>query len=173
MEALESRECFDSDVMFSVSLPQSDKDVVYNIDLRSLRADGDNLSACDYLIDWTLDTNSGEVKGFSAYYDGHHYRYRDNRLQEYHVEWDSIPFSPAGGRGAVHRLAQFADLLPAGIAEQLRTIERDSCYSYTIVDGQSVDGVPALKLETVMTVGGVTAVERDYFFDAESLMPLR
>lgn len=173
VEALESRECFDSDVMFSVSLPQSDKDVVYNIDLRSLRAEGDKLSTCDYLIDWTLDTPSGAVKGFSAYYDGHHYRYRDNRLQEYHVEWDSIPFSQAGGRGAVHRLAQFADLLPAGIAEQLRAMERDSCYRYTITAGQSVDGIPALKLETVMTVDGVTAVERDYFFDAGSLMPLR
>ena len=174
MTALENRECFESEASFSVSLPQSDNDVTYNIAMKSIKVDGDPLSPCDYLIDWSLDTPSGTVSGFSAYYDGHHYRYRDNRLQEYHVEWDSIPFLHNGNNEGVHRLAQFVDLLPSEIARQLRAMHDDSRYTLTIADGNnSVDGIQALKLESVMTVDGVVAMERDYFFDAKSLMPLR
>lgn len=173
VEALENKECYGASAAFGVSLPQSDKDVVYELRLRSQKAEGDRLSDCDYVIDWSLDTPSGPVSGFSAYYDGHHYRYRDNRLQEYHMDWDSIPFTGMGADRGVHRLAQFVDLLPSDIASQLKRMETDSCYTYRLTEPCTLDGVPAVKLETEMKAGGVTAVERDYYFDARTLMPLR
>lgn len=85
---LESTGCYESQARFSVTLPQSENDVVYTISLASAPAPADPLAPCDYLTDWSLETPTGTVNGFSAYFNGHHYRYHNERLQEYHMEWD-------------------------------------------------------------------------------------
>ena len=98
--ALEKTGCYEANASFNVSLPQSDKDVVYEVSLASAPAPAATLSPCSYLTEWGLETPSGTVKGFSAYFDGHHYRYRNERLQEYHMDWDSIPFMSRGNHGS-------------------------------------------------------------------------
>lgn len=145
---LETLTPFSADVTYDVSLPMLDDDVVYSIKVASERADGDSLSGTDYLIRWRLPAREGgEVsEGFLAYFDGHHYRYRDNRLQEYHFDWDSIPFLTAGG--GVQRNGQFVELLPQSIAGELRSMIDSDDYAVgyepvAVRDGRAVSVVTA------------------------------
>ncbi len=115
---LERMSPFSAEVEYEVTLPMADDDVVYSLELASDTVNSDPLLSMDYLIRWSLERENGASNGFSAYFDGHHYRYRNNRLQEYHYEWDSIPFNTA--TGGVQRNAQFVELLPQSIASELR-----------------------------------------------------
>ncbi len=127
IDRLAGVEKFSADVVYTVSLPSVDDDVVYDVELASVSVPGDTLLPVDYLIKWKLPRKETTSTGFLAYFDGHHYRYRDNRLQEYHYDWDSIPFLTGGG---VHRQGQFVDLLPQSIAAELgRMIDSDE---YTV-----------------------------------------
>lgn len=170
---LKNLECFSADARFSVSLPQSDTDVVYELAMAGSATPADSYSPCSYLVDWNLHTPSGEVTGFSAYFDGNHYRYRDNRLQEYHLAWDSIPFMPRGNSLGVQASAQFADLFPQYIAGEIERMQADDRYTLKLVTGKTFNGVKAISLESVMEVNGVTVLEKDFIFDASSLLPLR
>lgn len=171
--ALEKTGCYECNARFSVSLPQSDKDVVYEIHLASAPAEGDPRSPADYVTEWNMDTPSGPVSGFSAYFDGHHYRYRNERLQEYHLEWDSIPFMPRGNSAGVQATAQFSDLYPAYIARELKKMESDPRYTLTLKPGIRFDGREAVEVEAVMRVNDVTAMEKGFVFDARTFLPLR
>lgn len=173
VSALEKAGCYEAKASFNVSLPQSEKDVVYNIRLSAAPSPGDRLSPCSYLTQWDMETPSGPVSGFSAYFSGHHYRYRNERLQEYHTEWDSIPFMPRGNSDGVQASAQFTDLYPAYIAGELKKIEADPNYSVSVTPGVKFDGKDAVRVTAVMKVDGVTAMEKRFLFDATSGLPLR
>ncbi len=169
--------CYAATVDFTVGMPQLSDDVVYTISLRQGEATGDSLMPCTYLIDWSLSGPQGESEGFSAYFNGNHYRFAGERLQEYHLDWDSVPFMPrrlGGMRGdGVQRTAQFVTLLPAVMADELRRMSEDPAYTITcrpdtLVGGQKVDAII-----TVMTAGGVTSSEGEYLFDKTTGMPLR
>lgn len=171
--SLEKSGCYEANASFNVSLPQSDNDVVYNVSLSSAPSPSDPLSPCSYLTEWTMDTPSGVVKGFSAYYDGHHYRYRNERLQEYHTEWDSIPFMPRGNSEGVQASAQFTDLYPSYIARELSRMNSDGRYTITVKPDAIFDGKKAIQVMAVMKVNDVTAMEKRFIFDASTLLPLR
>ncbi len=171
--ALEKTGCYEANASFNVSLPQSDKDVVYEVSLASAPASGDKLSPCSYLTEWGLETPSGTVKGFSAYFDGHHYRYRNERLQEYHMEWDSIPFMSRGNSVGVQGNAQFTDLYPCYIAKELAGMESDDRYMLDIKPDVTFDGKKAVEITAVMKVNDVTAMEKRFIFDASTMMPMR
>lgn len=115
------------DASYEVLLPAADDPIVYTVRIDAEPAAGDPLHHTDYLIDWTLHAPGGASHGFAAYRGGHHYRYRDNRIQEYHYEWDSIPFITA--HGGVQGNAQFADLTPRALAAQLRAMCADSTWT--------------------------------------------
>lgn len=169
--SLRATDCYEADVRFCVTLPQSDDDVIYDVRLAS--ASGDALSPCRYLTDWSFNSPSGKTSGFSAYFDGHHYRFRNERLQEYHLEWDSVPFMKRGGADGVQATAQFTDLYPAFIAEELQRMCDDSRYRVTVKQGLTFDGRDAIGVESVFMPGGVIASEKSFIFDARSSMPLR
>lgn len=171
--ALKGMKCFVGKAKFSVTLPQNDTDVVYDLDFESSAVASDPYSPCDYLIDWTLDAPSGEVHGFAAYYDGNHYRYRDNRLQEYHVAWDSIPFRTSKGIAGVQAAAQFADLLPHYIGLELEMMASDSLYRLTVDSDRLYNGEKAVSVNAVMTVNGVIVQEKLFIFDSATMRPLR
>ncbi len=171
--ALKGMECFVGKAKFSVTLPQNDTDVIYELDLESSAVASDPYSPCDYLIDWTLDAPSGEVHGFVAYYDGNHYRYRDNRLQEYHVTWDSIPFRTSNGIAGVQAAAQFADLLPHYIGVELEKMASDSLYKLNVDSNRLYNGEKAVSVNAVMTVNGVIVQEKVFIFDSDTMRPLR
>lgn len=156
---------------YSVTLPSAADDIVYTISLQSHAAPSDTLNSCNYLIEWSLPTPSGLSEGFSAYFDGNHYRYHDGRIQEYHYGWDSIPFIT--GRGGVQRNAQFVELLPQNIALQLRNIADSGIFTYkfsrdTIFNGRKSDVLTATE-----TRDGYTARELLFVFDSDTAEPLK
>lgn len=169
--------CYVDTVAFTVSMPQLSDDVVYEVALTQDTRQADKLAPCSYLIDWTLDGPQEPVKGFSAYFDGHHYRFAGERLQEYHMEWDSVPFMPRklGGINAdgVQRNVQFANLLPAMLADNLKAMVVDSAYSVRFVPDTIVGARKVAAIKMVMTTGGITAIEGEYLIDPATAMPLR
>lgn len=173
ISSLRDLECFEAKALFRVSLPQSDDDVVYDIDL-SAAADSslNRLSPCSYLTEWRLATPSGIVDGFSAYFDGHHYRYRNERLQEYHLAWDSIPFMPPDGSPGVQSSAQFTDLYPGFIADALAEMQSDPRFTLSIDNLRNIGGHLTVELRAVMKIDDITAMERRFVFDRSTLLPL-
>ncbi|MDO4320837.1 MAG: hypothetical protein Q4C34_09720, partial [Bacteroidales bacterium] len=161
--------CYRADARFEVLQPNSDVPVVYDLRLTSMPAGGDTLSVCDYLIDWTLHTPAGTTSaGFSAYASGNHYRYRDGRLQEYHVADNAAPFAPGGcvDKG-VQALAQFVEYLPQAMGRRLIAMASDTTFVMT-VDRRS-DRVTVSGIERVR---GYDCREFSYRFDSATGLPV-
>lgn len=163
-------------------MPQMLDDVIYRLSLAAIPAPADTLAPCSYLIDWRLDTESGHPSsGFAAYDAGHHYRYSSGRrMQEYHFDWDSIPFLPrlAGSSRAVavQTSARFSELLPQFIGTQLRAMAADPSYSLILHPDTTVAGVPGrVVIDMRRSVEGQEgyAQEGEYVFDKATMMPVR
>ncbi len=173
-DRLAATECVNATIRYSVTLPQNDDDIIYTINATAYTPPvADRLSPCDYVIRWSLPTPSGVSEGFSAYFDGHHYRFRDQRLQEYHLTWDSIPFLLGGGKDGIQTRAQFTELLPAFMARELKATLADSTYIYSKPQNISYNGRDAVRLKMERVISGMTAMERTYIFDATTMLPLR
>lgn len=164
-----------ADASFEVLLPQAEDPVVYDIVLNSITAPGDSLSTCDYIISWKTQSPSGIMSGFSAYYDGNHYRYRNNRLQEYHASASLLPFMPQGpgsqNRG-VHSTAQFVDLLPQSLGARIKEITVDSSYIYSFHPDTIISGQKAIVIDGAKRGNGYDVALFSYVFDKETLLPL-
>ena len=171
--SLRNLPCYEAEATFSVTLPQTDTDVAYTLRLSSMAVPADTLAPAAYLIDWSLPTPTGVSEGFTAYFDGNLYRYRDSRLQEYHTEWDSIPFRLTAPGGGVQRSAQFTALLPQFIGAEIEAMSADPRYTLTLDPAKRFDGREVIELSAIMTVGGETVQERRYLFDPDTKLPLR
>ncbi|MCM1519052.1 MAG: hypothetical protein NC117_10460 [Pseudoflavonifractor sp.] len=175
-ERLATDDCYRANVRYTVMMVMSRDDISYDLTLYSLATASDPLSPCDYLIDWSLPTPSGLSTGFSAYFDGHAYSYRNERLREYHYTWDSIPFMPKGTPPrvvpGVQRTAQFTSLLPQYIAEELTKAVSDSAYSVTFTPDTVIDGSRRIAVTTRRTAGTTTGSESLYIFDRETMLPV-
>lgn len=154
---------------YGVLLPSADEEVVYEINLQSSPSD-DGLSPCNYFISWSVDTPSGKSEGFNTYWNGNHFRYSDERLQEYHYDNDSTSFLETGG--SVQRQARFANLLPAFLSEEIQKITTDSAFTYKFMPDTRYSGTPAVRIDAVETMRGYTVREMSYIFDAVSSKPL-
>lgn len=180
IKALETAGNYRAKATYEVVMPAFSKPIVYDIELSSsTTGDSDTLAPCDYLIDWEVPTVSGGSKGFSAYSAGSHYRYRDNRLQEYHRDWDSIPFGLGMARGpqsirkGVQNNAQFTDILPQYIADQLKSIKSDSTYSYRFTPDSIINGTHLSVINALQRYKGYDSKEVTYFLEPESRLPVR
>lgn len=172
--ALEKAGCYEAKARFSVTMPQLNDDVVYDLTLSQQPSPADTLLPCSYLIDWAMTSREPAVKGFSAYFAGNHYRYSGERLQEYHMTADPFPFTTRNRDGrmtGVHRSAQFANLLPATIAEELREMDSNPTYSISLHPDTVIAGEHCIGLEATMRINGVTAMEATYSFDRSTMMP--
>lgn len=168
---LRATDCFQATADYAVELPQAIDDVVYTVKLSARANGGDPLSPADYLIDWFVPVESGTSSGFSAYFNGHHYRYRDERLLEYHVAADSLPFlaqhrGPASIPG-VQRSAQFVTLLPHFIADELEAAAANPDYKITV-------GAAAgrITVSAELITEGYLCSEFRYTFDSATGRPL-
>lgn len=177
---LQSLPAYHADARFTVSMPQLADDITYSISLTEQpTATTDPLACNAYLIEWQADSPSGNgpaPKGFSAYSDGHHFRFGGERLQEYHLQYDSIPFRPAiiGSRSeGVHRTPQFFALLPQAIAGELSRISADSSYNAVFRPDTLISGRRVAAVDAVMTRQGAVAMEAEYVFDPQTALPLR
>lgn len=173
-DQLRGADAYSAAADFEVLLPSAADPIIYDIQLDSRRAPADTLAPCDYLIRWSMATEDGTATGFGAYFDGHHYRYRGDRVQEYHTDWDFTPFAPNGRKDdGVQRTAQFADLLPAFLAEKLEKMAADSTYRYTFTADTVYDGRKVSVIDGVQTIRGFDGLEYTYVFDRATGMPLR
>lgn len=162
-----------------VSMPQLPDDITYRIDLTQRSSLlPDTLAPTDYLIEWSTVRGGQTMRGFSAYYSGHHFRYAGGeKIQEYHVDADATPFNPRhepGARGGVQRNARFVDILPAFVAERLASDARSgrcrmAVHADTVVDGRHVLVIDAVSL----LPGGATGRESEYVIDRATALPLR
>lgn len=175
IDSLAAGGCFRASVDYTVGLPQAQDDVRYSVRLESgpAAAAPDTLSPIDYIISWQLHAPSGAVtEGFSAYTSGHHYRFRGDRLQEYHTGWDAAPFAERRQNGrtfpGVQRTAQFASLLPGFMALELRDMAADTLYTLSLLPAPA----GRIKLRTLMTVQGMDCMESVYTFATSPLRPL-
>lgn len=147
---------FHSTADFEVWLPSSAEPVVYKVELQADCAAPDSLAPADYLIRWQADAGR---EGFSAYFSGNHFRYRNDKLLEYHAERDQssfVPDGPGSEKRGVQQTAQFADLLPQFIAGVLDEMMTDSSYRFTfhpdtIVSGRQMQVVDGVKLSPAGT----------------------
>lgn len=155
-------------VTYSVLLPQAEDPVAYDITMWSTAADTDTLAPCRYLIEWTAERTGGT--GFAAYLDGSHYRYRDGRLQEYHMSWDSIPF--IAGNGGVQCNAQFADVLPQFLGRELGRLIDNPDFEHTFAPDTIYNGRHVAIIDGRMMYHGYVSKEATYIFDPATLMPL-
>ncbi|MDE5941288.1 MAG: hypothetical protein K2H14_04175 [Muribaculaceae bacterium] len=169
-DALEQLTPFTADVRFEVAMPMATDDVVYNLRLSSVSEPADTLAYMRYLINWQLPREETVAEGFLAYFDGHHYRYRDNRLQEYHFLWDSVPFLT--GRGGVQRNGQFVDLLPRSIASELRAMLTDSTFAVTFIPDTTVNGQHVALVTATQNAGGFTGRNYRLAVDPATGLPL-
>ncbi len=167
---LENLTDFVGEIDYEVLLPAAEDPITYKVSLKSAVNPSDTLSLCDYLIDWSLPTPSGISSGFSAYFSGSHYRYRDNRLQEYHMQWDSIPFIV--GNGGVQRNAQFVDMLPQYLARDIRKIMTDTSYNYRLTPDTLYNGQRVATLKARLNYKGYVSKEILYVFDRSTGLPL-
>ncbi len=166
---------FNSAATYEVLLPTSEFPVVYNINLASTAASpSDSLAAADYLIEWSLEKDGNKSEGFSAYFPGNHYRYRDQRLQEYHADWDATPFLPGNdvSRG-VQNQAQFCDLLPQYIGLTFQSMLSDTTYKYTVHPDTIISRRHVMAVDGVRSFQGIEALEFLYILDKDNLRPIR
>lgn len=144
-------------VTYAVTLPQAEDDIIYNVTLQQ------PASTDSYLINWTVETPSGPQSGFSAWFDGHFYNFRNRRLQESHGQWD--PTQPSSPR-APHNTVQFASLLPSRLAEELRAMTPEN---FIVTIRESPDEV---RIDAIRHRAGVPDAELSWRFDASTLQPL-
>lgn len=179
INALDSADSYHAQATYEVVMPSFKDPIVYEIEIASAKADSDVLAPCSYLIDWKVATATGESNGFSAYHSGNHYRYRDNRLQEYHTGWDSIPFGLGRQRSemsierGVQNNAQFSETVPQFLAQQLRKIKADTTYRYKVIPDSLVNRRHLTVVKARQRYRGYDSKELTYFFDHPSLMPHR
>lgn len=163
---MNSTKCYKANADYQLLLPNFSDPVNYAITLQS-DASADSLAPCNYIIDWTLDTPVSHSEGFSAYFDGTHFRYRDRKMQEYHLKEDRSVFGPLGDRRkGVQYQAQFTDLLPAFIAEHFLQMESDSTFQYTVTQSD------VIKIKGSQSIMGYTSVEFEYILNSADCMPV-
>lgn len=153
-----------------LSVPMSPNDVHYNLQMASALAPADTLSAVDYLIAWTHPTPSGTTHGFTSYFDGNLYRYREgSRLAEYHAGSNLSPFVSSA---PVQKTAQFHELLPQDIGQQITDMLADSTYTLKFYPDTLFRGNPSTVLKAVREIKGSTAAEMTFVFDRSTLLPV-
>lgn len=172
-EHLHDAGCYNSSCTYRVYLPTHSEPVEYTVNLHSAdTAPGDTLAPCNYMIEWSLPTASGVAEGFSAYFSGTHFRFRDKRLQEYHSEWDMTPFAPRGfASGGVQYQNQFADLLPQFLGDKLDAMIADEAWQYKFHPDTVVAGQPAVVVDGCQRTMGYTSIIFSMVFDRETLLP--
>lgn len=160
INALRADSCFNARARLEVSLPQSADDVIYTLQLKERNTGGsDKLASSDYLITWKYENAPGGTsEGFTAYFSGNHYRFNADRLQEYHMTWDSIPFT--SGNSPVQKSAQFVWLLPTSIAEKLELSSHTPGYTSTV----SVRNDSTLTVVSRLIIDGLESHSDTYRF---------
>lgn len=122
--------CYNATAEYSIWMPQRDDAVKYTIKLSQRPPAGNSaLMPCDYIIEWEYRGGETPTIGFSAYTDGHHYRFNGHgKINEYDVKTDSASFHAKRPYASVQRAAQFVSLLPAAAALEISDLISDTAW---------------------------------------------
>lgn len=165
--------CYTDSCTYEVLLPSLQDPVTYSVQLQST-AQPDSLAPCRYIIRWNLAAPSGAVHGFSAYFNGDHYRFSNRKLQEYHASAGDASFAPSGRvADGVQRRAQFTELLPQFLGEKFMEMASDTTYRVRILPDATLNGHAAMRISGVRRIAGCDALEFTYWLDPGTLLPLR
>lgn len=163
----------------AVTMPQLPDDVEYLLNISQTPAPADTFCPVAYLVDWRITRRPGMEepgmadKGFNAYFDGNYYSLMAERLRENHAA-DNPQVFMRPRRGGVAVTSQFADLVPALMAQRLEEMAADPRYTVTATADTVIDGEPAVAILTRFDNGGATASEGEYiFYPGERLAPRR
>lgn len=158
---------------FEIYLPSSDQPVTYNIRIASSANEEDSLASADYLIEWSSSNNGETANGFSAYFPGHLYRFRDQRLQEYIYEDDPVVFAPGGDiNNGIQNQTQFCDLLPQYVGKAFKAMMSDTTYKYNVYPDTIISGQRVVAVNGVRSFQGIEALRFLYIFDRD-LFPVK
>lgn len=176
IQALESINNYQAEAQTNVSMPQMSDDVVYMLGLMQQKCNDDALLTMPYIIDWHLRSSRAPKHGFSAYFNGNHFRFSGARIQEFHLPADSLAFTLSGfgtkSKG-VHRSVQFFNLLPQSIALNLRALAQDSLSRIRVVADTIVGGNHYIGVTAKTVVNGSVGSVSEYLFNPLTKMPER
>ena len=148
-----------------VTLPITQQDVRYRVNVFSVSNPQDSLLSVKYLVEIV---DSIDVKSFDAYFNGNFFSFSGNKMREYHWHQDSLPFVDRVVKTrsvpGVHKSGMVSVLIPAVMKSQLETISKDrrnkiQVVSDTILNGNHVSmmkveeflqGAPARYMELVV-----------------------
>lgn len=175
ISSLERMTDFQADVDLRISMTQMPEDVVYSLKLYSQGSTADSLTPCNYLIDWNFPSHNESRGGWSAYFDGNFYRMSGSRLMEYHMADDITPFVPASvglTTPGIHRRAQFVELLPAFVADDIRRMLADTTVRLGFTADTLYRGEHVAMLQASTHTYGERTSRTLMTFDCESYRPL-
>lgn len=165
-----SKNNYDCELSYTVSLPMKDDDIKYSAKIWSIEMPNDTLAGCNYLIEYKhqMDTMSS----FTSYFDRNYYKFENEKLQEYHWDWDSIPFKGTGKIMGIQKTGLFAPFMPTEIMHKMSVLEKDpnnklKLYSDTLINGIKVN---AVKLKEI--IKGNVAKDIFYYADVATGRPL-
>lgn len=118
---------YTGEAKYEVWTINSDSPIVYDVSLVQQAAPADSLMPCKYLIVSSGAQKDCSDQSFSAYFDGNFYRFRNDKLVEWHFESNPAPFL-----SGVPKAEMFTSLLPAFIRETFDMMPVDSTYIYNV-----------------------------------------
>lgn len=173
---LDQIEHYQGKALFRVTLPMTDEEVEYQLDLKCMKNPTDTLYGYSYFIDLSSETNPS-VNGNFIYYDsGNYYNFSNQRLREYHAEENILPFidnsNGINKLPGIQRSGLFIEDLPMEIASRLKKCTKNPenqtrMYNDTIIDGTQCD---AIYIEEY--INGETIRSSVYLFDSKSGTPI-
>lgn len=161
-------------IEYSVTLPMSDDDIKYNVRLESINDPTDTLCGYKYYASYS-NAADGE-KGFMSYFSGSYYRYDNERLKEYHWEWDSIPMMTRYLNGktiyGIQKSGLFQPLVPNQIGFTLAGMMKDSNNKIRFVPDTVFKGIKSDVIIVYETIKGEVFRESAYAFDRDTGAPV-
>lgn len=162
-----------ADIEYSVTLPMSDDDIKYDVSLRSIKDPSDTLCGYKYYIDYS---NASGQKGFMSYFGGSYYRYDNEKLREYHWEWDSIPMMTRYLNGkrvyGIQKSGLFQPLVPNQIGATLAALIDDPNNKVRFTADTLFKGVKSDVITIYEIMNGEVSRKSVYAFDSTTGAPV-
>lgn len=149
---------FSADVDYEVWYPGSEDPVEYSVSLLQQPSATDTIFPANFLIISELRTRQVCDTSFSAWFDGNFFRFKADRMTEYHLS-DSVPFDKD-----IVLNDNLSSLLPAFINRSFREMEADSAYSFAVTEEK--EGIKVKGSESRM---GYTVRNFEYIVSNDSL----
>ena len=171
-EALAQQQAYSACIDVTLTLPMAANDEVqYSVTAVSEPTPNDSLLGVAYLIDWTLPTPSGNSTGFTAYFNGNFYRFREGggRIQELHADREPFSFT---SETPVQTSAQFFESLPVALANEILQMASDSTFSVTFTADTLYRGIPASVLMARHKIQDIDVANILMVFDRDNCRPI-